>query len=66
VISGKDKVNCQSGQGFPKDNLIIVEGVNMKKSMNELARQIPRQIIEGYAIHVSNVMIVEGKGCSYW
>jgi len=64
VIAGKDKgktskvVKC-----MPKDNLIIVEGVNMKKK-HERARKANSkgQIIEkAMPIHVSNVMLLEGK-----
>jgi large subunit ribosomal protein L24 len=64
VIAGKDKgktakvVKC-----FPQENLIVVEGVNMKKK-HERARKANSkgQIVEkAMPIHVSNVMLLEGK-----
>ena len=64
VIAGKDKgKTAKVVKVFPKENLIIVEGVNMKKK-HERARKSGSkgQIIErAMPIHVSNVMLLEGK-----
>jgi large subunit ribosomal protein L24 len=64
VITGKDKgKTAKVLKAMPKDNLIIVEGVNMKKK-HERARKTNSkgQIIEkAMPIHVSNVMLLEGK-----
>ena len=64
VISGKDKGKIAKVlRAFPKDDLIVVEGVNMKKK-HERARKTNSkgQIIEkAMPIHVSNVMLLEGK-----
>jgi len=64
VIAGKDKgKTAKVVKSFPKDNLIIVEGVNMKKK-HERARKANTkgQIVEkAMPIHVSNVMLLEGK-----
>jgi large subunit ribosomal protein L24 len=64
VISGKDKgKTAKVVKAFPKDDLIIVEGVNMKKK-HERARKANSkgQIVEkAMPIHVSNVMLLEGK-----
>jgi large subunit ribosomal protein L24 len=64
VIAGKDKgKTAKVVKSFPKVDLIIVEGVNMKKK-HERARKANSkgQIVEkAMPIHVSNVMLVEGK-----
>ena len=64
VIAGKDKgKTAKVVRAFPKDDKIIVEGVNMKKK-HERARKANSkgQIVEkAMPIHVSNVMLVEGK-----
>jgi large subunit ribosomal protein L24 len=64
VIAGKDKgKTAKVVRAFPKDDLIIVEGVNLKKK-HERARKANSkgQIVEkAMPIHVSNVMLVEGK-----
>jgi large subunit ribosomal protein L24 len=64
VIAGKDKgKTAKVVRVFPKDDLIIVEGVNMKKK-HERARKANSkgQIVEkAMPIHVSNVMLLEGK-----
>ncbi len=64
VIAGKDKGKTSKvAKAFPKDNLIIVEGVNMKKK-HERARKANSkgQIVEkAMPVHVSNVMLLEGK-----
>lgn len=64
VITGKDKgktakvVKC-----FPSDSMIVVEGANMKKKHQRANKSNSKgQIIEkAMPIHVSNVMLVEGK-----
>jgi len=64
VIAGKDKGKiAKVVRAFPKDDLVIVEGVNMKKK-HERARKANSkgQIVEkAMPIHVSNVMLLEGK-----
>lgn len=64
IITGKDKgKNAKVIKAFPKDNLIIVEGVNIKKK-HERARKTNSkgQIVEkAMPIHVSNVLLLEGK-----
>ena len=64
VIAGKDKgKTAKVVRAFPKDDQVIVEGVNMKKK-HERARKANSkgQIVEkAMPIHVSNVMLVEGK-----
>ncbi len=64
VIAGKDKgKTAKVVKAIPKDNLIVVEGVNMKKK-HERARKANSkgQIVEkAMPIHVSNVMLLEGK-----
>jgi large subunit ribosomal protein L24 len=64
VIAGKDKgKTAKVARCFPKDSLIIVEGVNLKKK-HERARKSGSkgQIVEkAMPIHVSNVMLLEGK-----
>ena len=64
VIAGKDKgKTAKVVKSFPKESLVIVEGVNMKKK-HERARKANSkgQIVEkAMPIHVSNVMLLEGK-----
>lgn len=64
VIAGKDKgKTAKVVKAMPKANLIIVEGVNMQKK-HERARKANSkgQIVErAMPIHVSNVMLLEGK-----
>ena len=64
VITGKDKgKTAKVLRAFPKENLVVVEGVNLKKK-HERARKANSkgQIIEkAMPIHVSNVMLLEGK-----
>ncbi len=64
VIAGKDKgKNAKVVRAFPKSDLIIVEGVNMKKKHQRANKSNSKgQIIEkAMPIHVSNVMLLEGK-----
>jgi large subunit ribosomal protein L24 len=64
VIAGKDKgKTAKVIRSIPKSDLVIAEGVNMRKK-HERARKTNSkgQIIEkAMPIHVSNVMILEGK-----
>jgi large subunit ribosomal protein L24 len=64
VIAGKDKgKTAKVLRAFPKVDLVIVEGVNMRKK-HERARKANSkgQIVEkAMPIHVSNVMLLEGK-----
>lgn len=58
VITGKDK--GKSGKivrAFPKENRIIVEGINVKKVHERAKKQgVKGQVLEkAYPIHASNV-----------
>jgi large subunit ribosomal protein L24 len=64
VISGKDK--GKKGRvitAFPKDNRVLVEGVNMVKKHAKPSQANPQGgiINQEAAIHVSNVMPVDPK-----
>lgn len=64
VIAGKDKGKTGKVlRAFPADMLVIVEGVNMKKKHQRATKSNSKgQIIEkALPVHVSNVMILEGK-----
>ena len=64
IIAGKDKgKTAKVLRAFPKENLIIVEGVNLKKKHQRATKSNSKgQIIEkALPIHVSNVMLIEGK-----
>jgi large subunit ribosomal protein L24 len=64
VIAGKDKgKTAKVVRAFPKDDLVIVEGVNMRKKHERARKSNSKgQIIEkAMPIHVSNVMLLEGK-----
>ena len=64
MLAGKDKgKTAKVLRAFPKDNLIIVEGVNLKKKHQRANKSNSKgQIVEkALPIHVSNVMILEGK-----
>jgi large subunit ribosomal protein L24 len=64
VISGKDKGKTGAVvKAFPKEQKVIVEGVNIRK-VHERARKSNQkgQIVDKtMPIHVSNVMIVDPK-----
>ncbi|MDK2918794.1 MAG: large subunit ribosomal protein [Candidatus Petromonas sp.] len=67
VISGKDKGKVGKVlQAFPKEERVIVEGVNMvKKHQKPTPNMQQGGIIEKEApIHVSNVMIYDSKAKS--
>ncbi len=64
VITGKDK--GKKGRiiaAYPRENRVLVEGVNMVKRHTKPSQQNPQGgIIEKEApIHVSNVMLVDPK-----
>ena len=64
VVAGKDKgKTAKVLKAMPQDNMIIVEGVNMRKKHQRATKSNSKgQIIEkAMPIHVSNVMILEGK-----
>lgn len=64
VIAGKDKgKTAKVVRAFPKADLIIVEGVNMRKKHERARKSNSKgQIIEkAMPIHVSNVMLLEDK-----
>ncbi len=64
VITGKDKgKTAKVVKALPREDMVIVEGVNMKKK-HERARKSGSkgQIVEkAMPIHVSNVMLLEDK-----
>ena len=63
VIAGKDKgKNGKVVKAFPKENLILVEGVNVvKKHQRPTKSGAKGQVVEkAMPINVSNVMINEG------
>lgn len=65
VIGGKDR--GKSGKvlrAFPRESKVVVEGVNiLKKHQRPTKNNQKGQIVDKtMPIHVSNVMIVDGKG----
>lgn len=60
VLAGKDKGKTgKILRSFPKENLVLVEGVNMKK-VHERAKKTSGKgavIDKNFPIHVSNVKI---------
>jgi large subunit ribosomal protein L24 len=64
VLAGKDKgKTAKVLRAFPKENLLIVEGVNLKKKHQRATKSNSKgQIVEkALPIHVSNVLLLEGK-----
>ncbi len=64
VIAGKDKGKTgKVVRAFPAKDLVVVEGVNMKKKHQRATKSNSKgQIIEkALPVHVSNVMLLEGK-----
>ena len=62
VIAGKDKGKVgKVAKAFPKENKVLIEGINMHKKHQKPSRSGGKgQIIElALPIHVSNVMISE-------
>ncbi len=64
VISGKDKGKTGTvTAAFPRENMVLVEGVNIKKKHQRPRRggQKGQVVDKGFPIHVSNVMIADPK-----
>lgn len=67
MIAGKDKgVKGTVVRAFPREEMVIIEGVNVKKKHQKATRRTKQgdggQIIEVAApIHVSNVMVADPK-----
>jgi large subunit ribosomal protein L24 len=64
VVAGKDKgKTAKVVKALPSENMVIVEGVNMKKKHERARKSNSKgQIVEkAMPIHVSNVMLLEGK-----
>ncbi len=64
VVAGKDKGKiAKIAKVFPKDDRVIVEGINMRKKHERARKSNSKgQIVEkAMPIHVSNVMLLEGK-----
>ncbi len=58
VITGKDKGKTgKVTKAFPKENMVVIEGVNVKKRHQRATRQGQKgQIVEqSHPIHISNV-----------
>ena len=68
VIAGKDKgAKGKVIQAYPKDNRVLVEGVNRIKkhtavSANQRGAQSGGIVTQEASIHVSNVMVVDSDG----
>ena len=63
VITGKDsgKTGVVS-QAFPKDNQVLIEGINMRKKHEKPRGNRKGQVVErATPLHVSNIMIVDPK-----
>jgi large subunit ribosomal protein L24 len=64
VIAGKDRGTAGSvARVLPKDNLVLIEGVNMqKKHRRPTSRSRSGQVIDkAMPIHVSNVQLIDPK-----
>jgi large subunit ribosomal protein L24 len=68
VIAGKDKgAKGKVIQAYPAENRVLVEGVNRIKkhtriTQNQRGAQSGGIVTQEAAIHVSNVMLVDGDG----
>jgi large subunit ribosomal protein L24 len=68
VIAGKDKgAKGKVIQAYPKENRVLVEGVNRIKkhtavSANQRGAQSGGIVTQEASIHVSNVMVVDSEG----
>jgi large subunit ribosomal protein L24 len=68
VIAGKDKgAKGKVIQAYPKENRVLVEGVNRIKkhtavSANQRGAQSGGIVTQEASIHVSNVMVVDSDG----
>ena len=64
VIAGKDRGKTGTvKQAFPKKNMILIDGVNIKSKHQKARRSGQKgQIVKkSFPIHISNVMIVDPK-----
>lgn len=64
VISGKDKgKKGRVLQAFPRENRVLVEGVNMVKKHAKPSQQNPQGgiLTQEAPIHASNVMLIDPK-----
>ena len=63
VIAGKDKGKKSTVvKVLPKESRLVVEGVNMHKKHQRASRGAKGQMIDiAGTIHISNVMVVDGK-----
>lgn len=64
VIAGKDKGKTGPvKEAFPKKNMVLIDGVNVKSKHQKKRRQGQKgQIVKmSFPIHVSNVMVVDPK-----
>jgi len=65
VTAGKDRGKTgKVVRALPKKEMVVVEGVNMKKKHQRASMKNPKgQIIDKtMPVHVSNVMLVDPKG----
>jgi large subunit ribosomal protein L24 len=68
VIAGKDKgARGKVIQAYPAENRVLVEGVNRIKkhtrvTQNQRGAQSGGIITQEAAIHISNVMLIDGDG----
>lgn len=63
MIAGKDKgLTAKVIKAMPKDDMVLVEGANMRKRHKRSNKQGGKGQIVDFAtpIHASNVMLVEG------
>ncbi len=64
VITGKDRGSTgKILHAFPKKDMVLVEGVNIKKRHQRATKNNPKgQIVDKTApIHVSNVKLIDSK-----
>jgi large subunit ribosomal protein L24 len=63
VISGKDKGKAGVvSAAMPKDNKVLIEGVNLRKKHEKARGARKGQIVErAMPLHISNVMIADPK-----
>lgn len=63
MIAGKDKgTTAKVLKAMPKENMVLVEGTNMRKRHKRSNKQNSKGQIVDFAtpMHVSNVMVVDG------
>lgn len=64
VISGNDKgATGEVVQAFPRENRVIVEGVNVRTKHQKPTQQTPQgeRIEKEFPIHASNVQLLDPK-----